>query len=197
MNNFEKLKKQMDFLIEVDKVKNIYRQNYITDGSRRENDAEHSWHLAMMAFILSDYTKEADLDVLKVMKMVLIHDIVEIDAGDTFLYDEQGYLDKDERETKAAMRIFGILPEDQKNEMIDLWEEFELRETKEAKFAAALDGIHPLMNNYITKGAGWKNHDVKAKKVLEKKAYIEEISPELWEYAKKIIEECANLGYLK
>ncbi|MBI9010871.1 MAG: HD domain-containing protein [Clostridiales bacterium] len=195
--SFEKLKKQMDFLIEVDKAKNIYRQNYITDGSRRENDAEHSWHLAMMAFVLSEHCVEDDLDVLKVMKMVLIHDIVEIDAGDTFLYDEKGYLDKDEREMKAAKRIYGILPEKQKNEMIGLWEEFEQRETKEAKFAAALDGLHPLINNYMTKGAGWKNHDVNLEKVLEKKAYIGESSPVLWTYAKELIEACERLGYFK
>jgi len=193
----ERLIKQLDFLIEVDKIKHIYRQNYLIDATRQENDAEHSWHLAMMAFILFEHNTNKDVDLLKVIKMVLIHDIVEIDAGDTFLYDDLGYNDKDERETQAAKRIFAILPDDQYQEMFSLWQEFEQRETKESKYASALDGLHPLINNYVTKGAGWSKHNVKAEKVLEKKAYIRDASPELWKYAESIIIASKEKGYLK
>ena len=147
MGDIEKLRKQMDFIIEIDKMKNIYRQTLVLNEDRAENDAEHSWHLAMMVMLLSEYANEP-IDVLHTIKMVLIHDIVEIDAGDTYCYDEEGYKDKNERETKAAERIFGILPHDQKNEMYNLWLEFEDRKTPEAKFAAVLDRIQPIMLNY-------------------------------------------------
>lgn len=194
--NIEKLERQIEFIIEVDKLKNIYRQNYIADKSRKENDAEHSWHLAIMALLLAEHSAHKDIDILKVMRMVLIHDIVEIDAGDTFLYDDVGNGDKRIREEKAAEKIFGILPKEQKDELIGLWEEFEARESPESQFAASLDGLHPLINNYITEGEGWKKHKVKVEKVLEKKEYIKNGSPLLWEYAKKIIKECGEKGYL-
>ncbi len=142
----ERLRKQMDFILEVDKIKNISRQTYIAGGERKENDAEHSWHLALMAYLLSEYS-EQKVDVAKTMAMVLIHDIVEIDAGDTYAYDPVGNETKRAREVAAANRIFGLLPEDQRNTLMDLWEEFEKMETPEAKFAAALDHIQPVMLN--------------------------------------------------
>ncbi len=191
----ETLKKQMDFIVEIDKVKNIFRQNYISDGSRRENDAEHSWHLAMMAFILVDHAP-VEVDLLKVIKMVLIHDLVEIDAGDTFLYDTLAYQDKEAREEKAAKRLFSILPDDQNQTLLSLWYEFEHQESKEAQYAADLDGIHPIINNYLTKGAGWKKYKVTAENVLIRKAHIEKASPLLWEYTKSLILECKAKGYL-
>ena len=141
----EDLKKQLDFVLEVDKIKNIFRRTKIHDGSRRENDAEHSWHLALMAFLLNDYSKDSNLDMLKIMKMCIVHDIVEIDAGDTFCYDELGNQDKLEREQKAADRIFSLLPEHQGKELRMLWEEFDAMQTPEAKYAAALDRLQPLI----------------------------------------------------
>lgn len=193
----ERLQKQIDFIIEIDKLKHIYRQTILMDGSRQENDAEHSWHLAVMAIFLSEYAKEADLDLLKVLKMVLIHDLVEIDAGDTFCYDEQGYLDKAEREQKAAARIFKLLPADQAREIRELWEEFEERQTPEARFAAALDRVQPLLHNYHTKGHAWQKHGTTSDKVLERCKYIGDSSPLLWKYIQKIIQDSVEKGYLK
>jgi putative hydrolase of HD superfamily len=193
----ERLTQQMVFLLEIDKLKNVYRQTKVTGEDRHENDAEHSWHLAMMAFILYEHTNEKDVDLLRVIKMVLIHDIVEIDAGDTFAYDEKGYEDKEEREQKAANRIFNLLPEDIANELFDLWEEFETRQTKEAKFAAALDRLNPLLLNYHTGGHTWKKHGVKSDKVLTRNRPIEEGSQALWGYAEELIKTAIKEGLLK
>ncbi|MGI6084604.1 MAG: HD domain-containing protein [Acetivibrionales bacterium] len=192
-----RLKKQMEFIAEVDKIKNIFRMTKIHDGSRRENDAEHSWHLALMAFILSEYSKEESIDILKVMKMCLIHDIVEIDAGDTFCYDAKGNLDKPEREQKAANRLFGILPEDQGQEIKALWEEFDAMETPEAKFAAAMDRLQPVMLNYLNKGGTWKEHHIARKQVEQRNHYIEDGAPKLWEYASELLDNAMEKGYLK
>jgi len=147
----DRLIKQISFIIETDKLKTIYRQSLLSDKSRYENDAEHSWHLALMAALLSEHTNEK-VDLLKVIKMVLIHDLVEIDAGDTYCYDEKAKLDKREREEKCANRIFSLLPDDQRDEMFELWEEFEKMETAEAKFAAALDRLQPVLLNYTADG---------------------------------------------
>ncbi len=193
----ERLKKQIEFIIEIDKLKHITRQNLIADGSREENDVEHSWHLAVMAILLSEYAKEKDLDVLKTVKMVLIHDMVEIDAGDTFCYDTVGYLDKGDRERRAAERLFGILPEDQAEEFRRLWEEFEERKTPEAKFAAALDRIQPLLNNYLTQGHTWNKHTVTSDRVMERSRPIKEAAPVLWDFVYELIEESIEKGYLK
>jgi len=194
--NMETLKRQIEFITEVDKIKNIFRQNLILDKSRNENDAEHSWHLAIMAIMLAEHSAHENMDITRVIKMVLIHDIVEIDAGDTFLYDEVANTDKDVREELAAERIFGLLPAEQKSEMIALWNEFEKKETPEAQFAAALDGLHPLIANHVTGSAAWIEHNVSVEKVLSKKEHIQSGSPLLWEYAKSIIEECGEKGYL-
>ena len=180
----ERLRQQMAFMQEIDKLKKIGRQSYITDGSRKENDAEHSWHLAMMAMLLSEYAKD-NVDVLKVMSMVLIHDIVEIDAGDTYAYDSEGHKTKRSREEKAADRIFGLLPHDQKRYIRELWEEFEKQETKEAKFARALDCIQPIMLNAASDGKAWQEHEVRISQILGRNQSTKEGAEALWEYAKE------------
>lgn len=186
---------QMAFLAEIDKLKSIYRQTMLMDKSRNEDDAEHSWHLAMMALILSSHSNK-EVDLLTVIKMVLIHDLVEIDAGDTFIYDEVGNASKTDREREAADRIFGLLPKEQGNELKALWEEFERKESPEAKFAASLDRIQPMMNNYYTKGHSWKIHQISIEQVKKKNGHAAEGSGELWGYAEKLLERSVQNGYL-
>ena len=193
----ERLRKQIEFIIEADKLKSIYRQTFLMNGSRNENSAEHSWHLGIMAILLADHSFYKDIDILRVLKMVLIHDIVEIDAGDTFCYDAKKNEDKREREEKAADRIFRILPLKQAEELRDLWEEFEEMKTHEAKFAASLDRLQPLIHNYFTNGASWMKHGVTAKKVIERNRHMKNGSPVLWQYANKLIEESIKKGYLR
>lgn len=178
----ERLQQQMEFMAEVDKLKLIGRQSYLTDGSRKENDAEHSWHLAMMAVFLSEYATE-DVDVLHVISMVLIHDLVEIDAGDTYAYDTEGNKSKRAREEKAADRIFNILPKDQAEKLRDLWEEFEANETPEANFANALDRIQPIMLNHKSDGKAWAEHQVALSQILARNVNIKKGAPKLWDYA--------------
>lgn len=192
----ERLKKQLDFVLELDKLKYIERQSYVADGSRHENDSEHSWHLALMAMLLAEYANEP-VDVLHVIKMVLIHDAVEIDAGDTYAYDSAGNATKREREEKAADRIFRILPEDQAKEMRDIWEEFEAGVTPEAKFANALDRVQPIMLNDITGGRAWREHGVAASQVLNRNANTHLGSEQLWEHVKSLVEKNQELGNLK
>lgn len=194
--NRERLQKQLDFVLELDKLKYIKRQSYVADGSRHEDDAEHSWHLALMAMLLSEYANE-EVDMLHVIKMVLIHDAVEVDAGDTYAYDEAGNETKRAREEKAADRIFNILPEDQAKELRDLWEEFEDRVTPEARFAAVLDHIQPIMLNDITGGRAWREHDVAMSQVLQRNADTHLGSETLWEYTKALVEKNRDLGNLK
>lgn len=180
----ERLKQQMAFMQEIDKLKKIGRQSYLADGSRKENDAEHSWHLAMMAMLLSEYANQK-ADVLKVMSMVLIHDIVEIDAGDTYAYDIEGNATKREREEKAADRLFGLLPKDQSVYIRELWEEFEKQETEEAKFARTLDCMQPIMLNAASNGKAWQEHEVQLSQILGRNKATKEGSEALWEYAKQ------------
>lgn len=189
----ERLRKQMQFIMEIDKLKKITRQSYISDGSRKENDTEHSWSLAMMCMILSEYANE-EIDLLHAMKMVLIHDIVEIDAGDTYAYDNVGNATKREREEKAADRIFGLLPDDMAKEMRDLWEEFEALETKEAKFAKVMDNVQPLMLNDATDGRAWREHKVRKEQVMGRNATTHEGSEEIWEFAKELIDKNVAKG---
>ncbi|NMA67235.1 MAG: HD domain-containing protein [Clostridiaceae bacterium] len=193
----ERLKKQIEFICETDKLKNIFRRSKIHDGSRRENDAEHSWHLALMAMLLFEYSKDPDIDLLKVMKMCIIHDIIEIDAGDTFCYDMKANLDKVEREQKAADRIFSILPEDQSKELRALWEEFDAMQTPEAKFAASLDRVQPVLLNYLNKGGTWQEHGITKEQVINRNKHIKNGAPELWDFISKLIEESIEKGYLK
>ncbi len=194
--DFERMKKQIEFIEEIDEIKHVFRKTLLMDGSRHENDAEHSWHLGVMALLLSEYANTGELDVLRVVKMVLVHDIVEIDAGDTFCYDEKGALDKREREEKAADRIFNILPADQAREIRDLWEEFEECETPEARFAASLDRLQPLLHNYKTCGASWKKHGITKDRVMERNCHIEKGSKQLWAFVERLIEDSVKKGYL-
>lgn len=193
----DRLDKQFGFIRETDKLKQIARQSYLADGSRKENDAEHSWHLALMAVLLSGYA-EKDIDVLRVVIMVLIHDIVEIDAGDTYAYDASGNATKREREVKAAERIFNILPEDQAEYLRSLWEEFEEQSTPESAFANTLDKLQPLMLNDASGGKSWQEHTVKLAQVLSRNKNTADGSKELWEYARKnFIEPNVEKGILK
>jgi putative hydrolase of HD superfamily len=192
----DRLARQLDFIREIDKLKTISRRTLLMDGSRYENDAEHSWHLAVMALLLKEYGNAPVMDLARVMKMVLIHDIVEIDAGDTYCYDDQGNADKLARETVAARRLFGLLPADQQKEFSALWEEFEARVTPEAQFAAALDRIQPLMHNYFTNGAVWRNHGVTRTKVYDRNRHVAEGSRPLWKFAEALIQDAVKRGYL-
>lgn len=185
MTRFEQ---QIAFIMELDKIKSIGRQTYLADGSRKENDAEHSWHLTMMAFVLAEYAN-APIDVLKAMKMVMLHDVIEIDAGDTYAYDAAGNETKRVRELAAADRIFGLLPEDQATEYRGIWDEFEAMETMEAKFANTLDKVQPLFLNDASGGKSWREHDVKVEQVMKRNARTAEGSAELWNYAKSLIDK--------
>lgn len=181
MADLERLQKQFDFFREIDKEKFIGRQTYLSDGVRKENDAEHAWHMAIMTVLLSEYAN-ADIDVLKTVTMLLIHDLVEIDAGDTYAYDEEGKKTKRQREEKAADRIFGILPEDQQNKFRELWEEFEAGETPEAKFAHTMDNIQPMMLNDATGGKAWREHGVRLAQIMGRNKVTPDGSKELWDY---------------
>jgi putative hydrolase of HD superfamily len=189
----DRLKQQLEFLIEIDKMKNIYRQTLVLHEDRAENDAEHSWHLAMLVMILSEYSNEP-IDVLHTIKMVLIHDIVEIDAGDTYCYDVEGNKTKAEREEKASKRLFGMLPDDQQQELYSLWREFEDRQTPESKFANVVDRIQPLTLNYCKGGVSWAKHGVCSKQVLERNAHMGEGSEELWQYVQAIVDDAIKKG---
>ena len=192
----ERLEKQIRFILEIDKVKNIFRQTWLADGNRKENDAEHSWHLAVAAFLLKEYAAQ-EVDVLKVILMVLIHDLVEIDAGDTYAYDAKGAETKRAREEAAAERIFGILPEDQGLYFRELWEEFERYESADAKYAHLLDNFQPLLLNHESGGLSWREHGVKKSQIYKRNEKIEETSPQVWEKMKEIIDQHIQLGDVK
>ena len=191
----DRLKEQIDFILEIDKMKEILRQNYLADGSARENDADHSWHLAMMALILSEYSNEK-VDVTRVVPMVLTHDLVEIDAGDTYAYDEKGATTKEYREKQAAERIYGLLPEDQGQWLKALWEEFEAYETPEAKFAHVLDNCQPLFLNDASNGKSWEEHQVKKSQIYKRNRKTGEGSEVIWEYMKELVDKHIALGHV-
>lgn len=178
----ERIEKQFEFLKEIDKEKNIFRQTYLADGMRKENDAEHAWHMALFVMLLSEYANE-DIDVLKTMKIVLIHDLIEIYAGDTYAYDSKGNESKRGRELAAADRLFNILPKDQAEEFRALWDEFEENITPEARFANTMDKIQPLMLNNASKGRSWEEHGVHASQVYGRNEKTHLGSEELWKYA--------------
>ncbi|MCD7838915.1 MAG: HD domain-containing protein [Clostridiales bacterium] len=180
----DRLQKQFDFILEADKEKFIGRQTYLSDGQRKENDAEHAWHLALMTILLSEYANE-EIDVLKTVTMVLIHDVVEIDAGDTYAYDEAGKLTQRVREEAAAQRLFGLLPEDQGEKLRLLWEEFEAQVTPEAKFARTMDNLQPMMLNAASDGKAWVEHDVHLSQILKRNQRTAEGSETLWKYAQE------------
>lgn len=190
-----RLQQQIQFIIEIDKLKHVLRQTLLIDRSRQENDAEHSWHLAMMAIVLSEYA-DSSVDLSRVLKMVLIHDLVEIDAGDTFCYDEQGVLDQADREQKAADRLFGLLPENLGVELRSMWEEFEAKQTPDSKFATALDRLQPILHNVQTQGGTWKKAGVTVEKVRQRIAPIRKASRELGDFADDLIENAIKQGYL-
>lgn len=190
-----RLEQQIAFIIEIDKVKDIFRQNYLAAGNRRENDAEHSWHIALMALILKEYVKE-EIDIARVMTMLLLHDLVEIDAGDTYAYDPEGATTKRERELKAADRIFGLLPQDQEVYFRGLWDEFEDYNTTDAKYAHLLDRLQPLLLNARSGGISWAEHGVKKSQITKRNERAGEISSEIATYIQQIIEENVKSGKL-
>lgn len=193
----ERLEKQFDFCREIDKEKFIQRQTYLTDALRKENDAEHAWHMAIMTILLSEYANEK-IDVLKTVTMLLIHDIVEIDAGDTYAYDEEAKKTQREREEKASERIFGLLPSDQKEQLQKLWEEFEAGETPEARFARTMDNIQPVMLNAATDGKAWEEHGVYLEQILKRNTNTAKGSEVLWDYARdSFIEPSVVNGKIK
>jgi putative hydrolases of HD superfamily len=192
----QRLQQQFQFLMELDKLKSVFRRSILSHEKRLENSGEHSWHVTVVAMLLYEYANEA-VDLLKIMKMLLIHDVVEIDAGDTYIYDKVSNAGKVDRERKAAERIFGLLPEDQAREFRELWEEFENKETPEAKFAGSCDRLIPLLHNYHAKGHSWQEHGVEMSNVYEINQAIEKGSSLLWEAASKIIKESVEKGYLK
>src|SRR3954466_7455549 len=191
-NRFER---QIQFILEVDKLKSILRRTYLIHENRSENTAEHSWHLAIMAILLAEHANEP-VDVARVVKMVLIHDIVEIDAGDTYFYDTAGALDKAVREHAAADRLFGILPQDQGQELRELWEEFDAGETADARFALALDRFMPQLHNYHTHGRSWTEHGITAERVIERNASMATGSAALWECARACLDDAVAKGFL-
>ncbi len=188
---------QIKFLIEADKMKNVQRQTLLADGSRRETDAEHSWHFALMAMTLIEYAENREsIDIDRVMRMALVHDMVEVYAGDTFCYDEQAKLDKAQREKDAADKLFALLPAEQAAEYRGLWEEFDSEETPDAVYAAAIDRLQPLINNHLTEGHTWKKGNVKAKQVYDRMAIIKKASPKLYEFAVQLIKANIEKGNL-
>jgi putative hydrolase of HD superfamily len=191
-----RFKKQIEFVLEIDKLKRVLRQTVLLDRSRRENSSEHSWHIALMVMLFAEYSREKDIDLLKVMKMLLVHDLVEIDAGDTYCYDDEGRQDQTAREAAAADRIFDLLPEDQAAELRALWEEFEKRQTAESKFANALDRVQPLLNNYFTDGLTWQENNIKSSQVHKRMRPVKDGAPELWEYVSTLIEDAVDKGFL-
>ncbi|MDB6126346.1 MAG: metal-dependent phosphohydrolase superfamily [Verrucomicrobia bacterium] len=192
-----RLARQIEFIVEVDKLKEIFRQTINTQSRRAENDAEHSWHLCLCVIVLSEHANQASLDVLRVLKMLIVHDLVEIDAGDTFAYDTAAMANQHEREAKAADRIFGLLPADQEREFRGLWDEFEDKKTPESKFATAVDRFQPMLLNCRTEGAAWNRHGVTQDRVVARNHHIAEGCAELWNYAEKMVQDAVDAGHLK
>ena len=192
----ERLQKQLDFILEIDKEKNIFRQTHLSGHGRNENDAEHAWHMAIMAYLLQEYSNEK-IDVARVMLMCLIHDVVEIDAGDTYAYDAEGLKTQKAREEAAKERLYSMLPEDQKADLVTIFDEFEERKTPEAKFARALDNLQPLILNNSNDGGDWKNHDVTAKQVYGRQSRTREGSEKLFEVTDRILKETIAKGNLR
>ena len=188
MNN-DRFEKQLQFLIEVDKMKNVLRQTLLADKSRQETDAEHSWHFALMAMTFYEYAYSPDIDILKVLKMALVHDLVEVYAGDTFAYDEEGNKDKQDRENKAADKLFCLLPQDQAMEYRALWEEFDAMETPDSIYAAAIDRLQPFINNSVTQGHTWKLYGVSKENVYKRMEMVKKGIPALWDFVEAVIDD--------
>lgn len=191
-----RLKRQIDFIMEVDRMKSVYRRTLLVDRSRRETDAEHSWHFALMALLLAEYAGP-DVKPDRVIRMALVHDLVEIYAGDTFAYDGDGKKTQHAREQQAADRLFSRLPADQGSQLRALWEEFDAMETPDARFAAAIDRLQPFLNNCLTEGHTWKEGDVTSDQVRERLSVAQDAAPALWELSDSLIRECVEKGYLR
>jgi len=191
----KRLDQQIEFLVEIDRLKSIVRQTLLVDGSRQEDSAEHSWHLAILAVVLVEHSN-APVNLFRVLKMILVHDLVEIDAEDTYCYDEEANRNKEEREKKAADRIFNLLPPDQAVEFHSLWEEFECRQTADEIFAAALDRLQPLLINFRAGGVMWRKHRIRKEQVYLRNSPMEEGSPVLWEYAERMIKDAIEKGWI-
>lgn len=192
-----RISQQMEFIAEIDKLKQVVRESWLIDASRKETDAEHSWHITLMVLLLNEYANEPDIDILKVLKMLLIHDIVEIDAGDTFIYDREQVKDQNERETRAAGRLFGLLPPDQGKEFQQLWLEYEVMSTPEAKFARAIDSFQPLLLAYLNGGCSWRMHNISKAEVISLKKHIPEGSKTLWTHTLTLLDQAVEKGFLK
>jgi putative hydrolases of HD superfamily len=190
-----RLEQQIRFIVEIDKLKSICRRTSLINGERNENTAEHSWHLAVMAIVLAEYSNEP-IDITRVMKMTLVHDLVEIDAGDTFIYDAQAELDKAVRERAAADRLFALLPPDQASELRQLWDEFEARETADARFAASLDRLMPQLHNYYNAGGSWKEHGITFDRVVAKNVTMNEGASALWSWTQQLLQDAVAKGFL-
>jgi putative hydrolases of HD superfamily len=191
----DRLDQQIQFVVEMDRLKGILRRTLTLGGQRAENSAEHSWHLALMAVLLAEHADEP-VDLARVVKMALVHDLVEIDAGDTFVYDEQACLDKDVREQQAADRIFNLLPPDQAAEIRALWDEFEAATTPESRFANAMDRLQPLLLNYHSQGHAWREHGVTSDRVTDRCQVIGDGSQRLWDYGRRLIQQAVEKGYV-
>jgi putative hydrolase of HD superfamily len=191
----DRLSQQIAFIIEMDRLKGILRQTLLTDSSRRENSAEHSWHLALMAMVLAEHA-DVPIDVARVVAMLLVHDVVEIDAGDTFCYDTTGVLDQAERERQAADRLFGLLPAEQGIALRALWEEFDARETPDARFAAAMDRLQPLLHNLQTGGGTWRIHGIRLDQVIARTMPIAAGSSRLWAHVRELLDGAVAAGML-
>ena len=191
---FDRLGQQISFMVEVDKLKEVFRQTKLINSGRQENDAEHSWHLCLTVILLAEHANSPDLNVLYVLKMVILHDLVEIDAGDTFAYDEAGMVDQHERESVAADRIFGILPADQAAQFRGIWDEFEAQETPEAKFALACDRFQPMLLNVMTNGASWKEHGITHDRVVARNQRIENGSTTMWGRMSTMLDDAVAAG---
>ena len=191
-----RFKKQIEFILEVDKLKHVLRQTILMDRSRRENSAEHSWHIALLVPVLAEYSKDTDIDLFHVMKMLVIHDLVEIDAGDTYCYDDKGREGQYQREETAADRIFGLLPADQAAEFRALWDEFEKRETAESRFANAMDRVQPFLHNYFTDGQTWQANKINSRQVHQRMRPVKDGAPDLWDYVNTLILDAVKKGIL-
>ena len=190
------LERRIRFALEVDRLKSVMRRTRLVDGSRHENSAEHSWHLAILAMVLAD-AAGAEVDQGRVLRMLLVHDIIEVDAGDTFAFDTAGYLDKEDRERAAADRLFGLLPDEQRDELRALWEEFEAEQTADARFAVALDRFQPLLLNFYGGGGSWREHGIARAQVLRRMAPIEHGAPALWPFVLDVIDRACAEGWIK
>ncbi len=191
-----RFEKQLEFIVEIDKMTHVLRRTLLTDCSRRENDAEHSWHIGVMAMILREYA-EPGVDVARVVQMCLVHDLIEIYAGDTFAFDKQANLDKTQREKAAADRLYALLPVEQGTELRALWEEFDAEQTKDARYAAAMDHLQPFIHNCVTGGHTWKEGEVTRAQVLERMRIVREATPALWPYVEKNIEKGVSAGLIR